>query len=363
MLQAQLDREFFGNSLRMWIIALAIFVLANLILLLAKRNVHRRTSQMADVLGSDGWTALRDLTAATKRWFLFVFSFYLGAYALTLPGKFRDTLQTLTVLALLLQAGLWGGVLLRVGLERWARYRVRKDPAGAMMLTVVGYLGRLVLWSLIVVLMLENLGVQVTALVAGLGIGGAAVALASQSILSDLFASLSIVVDQPFLLGDFLVVGDIQGTVEQIGMKTVRLRSLSGEQLIVSNHDLLQSRIRNFQRMEQRRVLFNFTVHPDASTDKLASLPGVVREIIEAQKSVRFERAHLQAFGDFGVRYEVVYHVLTADFNLYMDVQQAINLAMMRRMDELDLHIAYQKGLLPPDAPELATDGDEPETK
>ena len=219
------------------------------------------------------------------------------------------------------------------------------------------------LWSIIVVLMLENLGVQVTALVAGLGIGGAAVALASQSILSDLFASLSIVVDQPFLLGDFLVVGDMQGTVEQIGMKTVRLRSLSGEQLIVSNHDLLQSRIRNFQRMEQRRVLFNFTVHPDASTDKLASLPGVVREIIEAQKSVRFERAHLQAFGDFGVRYEVVYHVLTADFNLYMDVQQAINLAMMGRMDELGLRIAYQKGLLPPDAPELATDGDEPETK
>ena len=137
-LQAQLDREFAGNSLRMGIIALAIFVLTNLILSLTKRYVHRRVSQMSDVLGSDGWTALRDLAAATKRWFIVVLALYFSISILTLPPKMRDALQTLTVMAFLMQAGLWGSIVLRVGLERWGRKRIRQDPAGVMMLTVVG---------------------------------------------------------------------------------------------------------------------------------------------------------------------------------------------------------------------------------
>lgn len=347
-LRAHWEREYFGNSLAQWAAAAAILVVAYLALLFVRRRLRIRAAHWAESHANDGWILLRDLSLATKKFFLFVLAIYWAASMLTLPVRIRGLLHSAAVLVFLLQAGLWLGVLFRVGLDRWMRTRVRQDPAGIMLVTVVGYMGRLVIWSLILVLMLENLGVQVTALVTGLGIGGAAIALASQSILSDLFASLSIVSDQPFLLGDYILVGDMQGTVEQIGMKTVRIRSLTGEQLVIPNHDLLQSRIRNFQRLQQRRVQFNFTVFPDVPIEKLAALPELVKRIIEAQPDVRFERAHLQAFGDFGVRYEVAYHVLSPDYTRYMDIQQAINLELLRQMQSHGLAIAYQKGLLGP---------------
>lgn len=347
-LRAHWEREYFGNSLTQWLVAAVIVVIAYLVLWFVRRRIRIRSAAWAESSAGDGWILLRDLALATKKFFLFVLAAYWGASTLTLPTRLRDSFHSAAVLVFLLQAGLWLGVVFRVGLDRWMRTRVRQDPAGLMMMTVVGHMGRLAIWSLILVLMLENLGVQVTALVTGLGIGGAAIALASQSILSDLFASLSIVSDQPFLLGDYIIVGDFQGTVEQIGMKTVRIRSLTGEQLIVPNHDLLQSRIRNFQRLHQRRVQFNFTVFPDAPLEKLAALPDVVKRIIESQGDVRFERAHLQAFGDFGVRYEAAYHVLTPDYNRFMDIQQAVNLELLKQMQSQGLAIAYQKGLLGP---------------
>lgn len=359
-LRAHLQREYFGNTLQAWLIAAAITVVAYLVLWFVRRRLRIRATRLAESYAYDGWILIRDLAVSTKKFFLFALALYWAASALVLPVRIRDILHAAAVLIFLLQGGLWLGVLFRVGLDRWMRTRVRQDPAGLMMMTVVGYMGRLVIWSLIFVLMLENLGVQVTALVTGLGIGGAAIALASQSILSDLFASLSIVSDQPFLLGDYIIVGDMQGTIEQIGMKTVRIRSLTGEQLIIPNHDLLQSRIRNFQRLQQRRAQFNFTVYPDVPVEKLAALPDAVKKIIEAQPQVRFERAHLQAFGDFGVRYEAAYYVLTPDYNLYMDTQQAINLELMRQMRADGLRIAYQKGLIGPEAGDAApTDDDD----
>lgn len=359
-LRAHLEREYFGNTLLAWIIAAAIVVVAYFAMLLIRRRLRIRTRQLAEWHAYDGWIALRDLAVATKKTFVLALALYWGASSLALAPRFRETLHAVAVLVFLVQGGLWLGVLFRIGLDRWMRTRVQQDPAGLMMMTVIGYMGRLVIWSIILILMLENLGVQVTALVTGLGIGGAAIALASQSILSDLFASLSIVSDQPFLLGDYIIVGEFQGTVEQIGMKTVRIRSLTGEQLVIANHDLLQSRIRNFQRLKERRVQFNFTVFPNVPTDKLAALPSLVRKIVESQPQTRFERSHLQTFGDFGVRYEVAYYVLSSDYNVFMDTQQAINLELLRQMEGQGMAIAYQKGLLGIAAPEPGDDDDSP---
>jgi small-conductance mechanosensitive channel len=165
-------------------------------------------------------------------------------------------------------------------------------------------------------------------LIAGLGVGGIAVALAAQNVLGDLFASLSIVLDKPFVLGDFIIVGDVMGTVEKIGLKTTRIRSLAGEQLIVSNGDLLKSRIRNCKRMYQRRVEFTVRVPYQTPRAKLAAIPKMIREIVESQSKTRFDRSHFKAYGDSALIFETAYFVLEPDYNLHMDIQQDINLAI-----------------------------------
>ena len=171
---------------------------------------------------------------------------------------------------------------------------------------MLGFVGRIVLWSVVLLMILDNLGVNITALVASLGIGGIAVALAVQNILGDIFASLSIALDRPFAIGDFIVVGDVLGTVEYIGLKTTRIRSLSGEQIVFSNADLLKSRIRNYKRMTERRVVFGFGVVYQTPHDKLERIPAMVREVIEAQPKTRFDRAHFKEYGDSALAFEAV---------------------------------------------------------
>jgi small-conductance mechanosensitive channel len=202
-------------------------------------------------------------------------------------------------------------------------------------------LGRLALWSTVALLVLANLGIDVTAMVAGLGIGGIAVALAAQNILGDLFASASIVLDKPFVIGDFIIVGEDMGTVEHIGLKTTRVRSLSGEQLVFANNDLLKSRIRNFKRMNERRAAFGIGVTYQTPAEKLAAIPAMLREAVEAQSPTRFDRAHFKQYGDSALLFEVVYYVLSPDYNLYMDIQQAINLAVFRRFAEEQIEFAH----------------------
>ncbi|MGD8498895.1 MAG: mechanosensitive ion channel family protein, partial [Chromatiales bacterium] len=207
--------------------------------------------------------------------------------------------------------------------------------------TAVGFVARLVLWSIILLLALDNLGVDVTALVAGLGVGGIAVALAVQNILSDLFASLSIVLDKPFAVGDFLIIDSFLGSVEHVGLKTTRLRSLSGEQLVFSNTDLLGSRIRNYGRMFERRVVFKIGVTYQTPRDKLTKIPGIIKEAIEAQDKTRFDRSHFNEYGEFSLNFESVYYIQGPDYNLYMDIQQAINLLIHERFEEEGIEFAY----------------------
>jgi small-conductance mechanosensitive channel len=178
-------------------------------------------------------------------------------------------------------------------------------------------------------------------MIAGLGVGGIAVALAAQNILGDLFASLSIILDKPFVVGDFLIIGDFLGSVEKVGVKTTRLRSLSGEQLIFSNNDLLGSRIRNYGRMFERRVIFSIGVTYQTPADKLRAIPDMLREAVESQQPVRFDRAHFQKYGDFALIFEIVYYVLSADYKQYMDIQQAINLQINEDFEEHGIEFAY----------------------
>lgn len=183
-------------------------------------------------------------------------------------------------------------------------------------------------WGLGVVFLLDNLGFKVSAMVAGLGITGVAVALGAQAVLADLFSYVAITLDRPFELDDFIAIGDYMGTVEQIGIKTTRLRSLTGEQLIFSNKDLTDSRVRNYRRMQSRRVEFRLLVAYDSPVEKLREIPELIARIVEGMPRVRFERAHFVAYQEPGLEFDIVYHVLTDDYGAYMDVQQTINLSL-----------------------------------
>lgn len=174
-----------------------------------------------------------------------------------------------------------------------------------------------------------------------MGIGGIAVALAVQNVLGDLFASMSIAFDKPFVIGDFIIIDDYMGTVEHIGLKSTRLRSLSGEQLVFANSDLLNSRIRNFKRMADRRISFSIGVTYDTPHEKVAAIPDMIREAIQAHDKTNFDRCHFSEYEDSALKFDTVYYVNDPDYNVYMDIQQDINLSLLRRFEEEGIEFAY----------------------
>jgi small-conductance mechanosensitive channel len=335
------DNLFLGNSVRVWTVGLAIAFGTTIILAIAKRIVVHRLRILAQKTATDIDDLIVDLLHRTRIFFLFAVGLYAGSHAITVNGEVASVRRTIVILLLLVQSGVWANGLMTYLLGKMARSRTGGEATNATTVTALTFISRTVIWSIVVLLVLENLGFDVTALVAGLGVTGIAVALALQNILGDLFASLSIVLDQPFVLGDYIVVDALQGTVEHIGLKTTRVRSLSGEQIVFSNADLLKSRVRNFKRMQERRATFSFAVTYQTTNEQVAAIPGIVREIIVAQNETRFDRAHFQTVGESGLIFEVVYYVVKADYTLFMDIQQAINLALLRRFREEGIAFAY----------------------
>ena len=226
-------------------------------------------------------------------------------------------------------------------------YVVRKkmgeeeDVAAENAINILGKLSKWILWSVGLLLILSNLGINVTSLIAGLGIGGIAIALALQNTLSELFSSFSIYFDKPFIPGDFIVVGDKKGTVEKIGIKTTRLKALQGEELVISNKELTSAQIQNFKKMKDRRISFSFGITYETPVDKIKKIPGMVQEIIEGENGTRFDRAHFSRFDDSALNFDVVYYVQTGDYTKYMDTQQNINIKIMEAFEEMGIAMAY----------------------
>jgi small-conductance mechanosensitive channel len=334
-------QEFAGNPIQSWAIALGAVVLVQSLLVLARGFVAHRLARLGEKTGSAA-LALAAKVARRTRWlFLLVVSLFPAAQLLELPDRAHGIVHAAIVVALIVQGGLWVSVLIRDYIDRYRSEHLASDPGGVTTVNVLHFISRIILWSLVVLLVLDNLGINVTALVTGLGIGGVAVALALQTVLGDLFASLSIALDKPFVIGDFLAVGDLLGSVEYVGLKTTRLRSLSGEQLVFSNSDLLGSRIRNYGRMYERRVPFAIGVTYQTPRDKLRKIPVILREAVEAQDHTRFDRSHFKEYGDFSLNFETVYYVSSPDYNLYMDIQQAINLHIHERFEAEGIEFAY----------------------
>ena len=329
-----------GNAVSAWLTGLALFLGAAFLLGLVRWVVVRRLSAAAARTATWVDDLIVDLIRRTKDWFIVVVALSVALKGVVvLHTGVASILHGALTIGMMLQVAIWGNGAIRF----WVmHYRQTRGGDGASVATVQGFafLGRLALGALLIIVTLDFLGVQVTTLVAGLGITGIAIALAVQSVLGDLFAALSIVLDKPFVVGDFIVVDNIAGSVEHVGLKTTRVRSIDGEQVIISNADLLKSRIRNFRRLAERRVVLVFRV-PHATDPQVAQrIPGMLQEIVERQSPVRFDRAHLRTISETSLEYELVYYVTTPDYLTHMNVQQAINIEVLQRFKSENVAVA-----------------------
>jgi small-conductance mechanosensitive channel len=337
-----LDRRLYGNSLRAWFVAAMVFIVALGVLLLVRRllayrlgALAARTTNIVDDLGAE-------IARRTRFYFLVALAVAVGARFIVLPDRMASTLDKAIALIVLFQAAFWGTAAIAFYVTRHIeRRRDTIEASNAWAIRALGLAARLVVWALAFVAVLDNLGFDVTALVTGLGVGGIAIALAVQTILGDVLAAMAIVFDKPFVVGDFIVVDDLAGTVEAIGLKTTRLRSLSGEQLVFGNGELLKSRIRNFKRLYERRNVFSLDVTYDTPADVVARIPVLLREIVEAQDPVRFDRSHFSGYGESALRFETVYYVLDPQYNKHMDIQQAIFIAVLERFRREGIDFAF----------------------
>lgn len=337
--------ELWGNSVLSWLIGFGIsagmFVAALMAQRIAVRRIHawsaRTTTKLDDLMAR--------IVERTSTLFLLVGSLYIGSLALALPEPAERVRRVVFVIAAAVQIAIWGHQLVGYGIEVFIRRRqgaaAEPDPAMVAGMGIARFILMVLMYAVVVLFAADNLGIDITAMIAGLGIGGIAIALAVQSILGDLFASLSIVLDKPFMVGDFIIVGDKMGTVEKIGIKTTRVRALSGEQLIFANSDLLASRIQNFRRMNERRVTFTVGVVYQTPLEKIKLIPQIITSAVKAQPRTRFDRSHFRGFGPSSLDFETVYFVADRDFNIYMDIQQAINLELVRRFEDENIAFAY----------------------
>ncbi len=336
-----METVYFDNTVMKWLIALGVAVVAFGLFQLIKFFLANRVTKIAQRTATHVDDILIDALKRTHRLLLLVFSLYFGSLVLTLPEKVVSVIHAVATVAFFLQVALWGNAIITATFALLQKTKKEKDPASVSALTAISFLARVAVWSIVVFLILDNFGINITTLVAGLGIGGIAIALAIQNILSDIFCSVAILLDKPFEVGDFIVVGDMLGTVEKIGIKTTRVKSLSGEQLIFSNADLINSRIRNYKRMVERRAVFSFGVVYQTPAEKLEKIPSIVQDIIASIEMAKLDRIHFKEFGDSALNFECVYYVADRDYNLYMNIQQQINLELFRRFEKEGIEFAY----------------------
>lgn len=282
-----------------------------------------------------------DIIDGLKSWVLFICLFSVFSVSLN-PSDFGEQLlKALVVFACVFQIGIWGLYLIRIWHEKYLSKKVEADPSSAAALSLLYTSIKAIFISIIILIGLSNLGINVSAMIAGLGVGGIAVALAAQNVLGDLLASLSIALDKPFVVGDFVVTGEELGTVEYIGIKTTRVRSLSGEQLVFSNKDLLETRLRNYQQMWERRVVQSFGVVYSTSAEALEQIPKWVKEFVDQEEGLRFDRCHFAKYGDSSLDFELVFFVLNPDYNIYMTLQEKVLLKIFKKFRDEGIDFAF----------------------
>lgn len=340
MFKGFLQQTFLHNRILDYLICLSVFLIGIIVIQIFKRFLLKRLREWAKRTA----TTIDDfLIRMIEKELLPLFyfgAFYVSIQVLTLNPALEKGINVLGLILLTIFGVRFLLAVIVYGLEN---YWVKKEKDVAKKQGLKGILMtvKVIVWGLAIIILLDNFGIKVSALIAGLGIGGVAIALAAQSILGDLFSYFSIFFDRPFEIGDFIIVGDLLGTVEHIGIKTTRVRSLGGEQLVFSNTDLTNSRVRNYKRMDKRRVVFRLGVTYETGLRELKEIPVVITNIIKGINDTVFDRTHFFSYGDFSLVFEVVYYVIGSDYNKYMDIQQEINLKIKEEFEKHGIEFAY----------------------
>lgn len=344
-----LSREFAGNSLRAWAVALATVVVIHAAFWIARRVLKARLERIAASTATRWDDVLVAVLADIRFWCILFIALDAGTHPLVLSATIAKVLRGAAVVAVALQLLLSS----RLVIEETIRHLLTRsrqpdgtpDPSIASATTIIRFIATLLIGSILILLALANLNVEITPLITGLGIGGIAIALAAQSVLGDLFASLSILFDKPFLVGQAINVGDKVGIVEQIGIKSTRVRSLSGEIMVYRNTDLLASRIHNFSTMKERRVVTVVGIICETPSDKVLRFIDIVKDAVRSQHATRLDRCHFRSIGAYSLDIEYVYFVLSPDYAQFMDIQQAINLRVLESMRREGIDLAYPTAL------------------
>lgn len=329
-----------NNSFKDWLIALFIIIASLIILQLIRSLLVKKLKRLASTTKTTFDDFIVSILQKSAMPALYLLAIHFGIQYLTLPIKFhsieRIAILTIITFFLLRIFNSFAAYAFNRALLIHEHNEQREKQSRGILLIV-----QIIIWTAGALFLIDNLGYDITTIVAGLGIGGIAIALAAQTILGDLFSYLVIFFDKPFEIGDFIIIDDKMGTVEYIGIKTTRLRTLGGEQLICSNTDLTNSRVHNYKRMQERRVVFEFGVVYSTPAAKLKIIPQMIRQIIESFENTRFDRAHFKSFGDSRLNFEVVFYVLSADYNTYMDIQQRTNLKLFEIFEREQIEFAF----------------------
>jgi len=340
---AILETKILGITVLSWILSISLLIISYTGLQFAKRLALHRIYLFSQRSTNPWNTFTYTEVKRIQTYFIAAVSIYLASLILTLPAGTSELVRMGMKATLLIQIAVWGTALINFMINDRTASRVKNDPGSATTMNAVSLIARAALWTVIVLILLENIpGIQITSLIASLGITGVAVALALQRVLGDLFASISIALDKPFVLGDFIIIDQYQGTVEDIGLKSTRLRSLEGEQIIFSNSDMLNSRIHNYKRMTRRRVQFPLRISLKTPTERLCEIPKIIEDTIACLDGLEFNRAHFKEIGGTAYLFEVVYFVDSPRYDVYMDQQQAVNIQLLHRFqkDQIELALA-----------------------
>lgn len=333
-----LEKIYWNNTVLDYIVFLGVLLLGAVIIFLLGRTVLRRIVSYTERTQSP----YGELVRAGVKHYLLPMAYFTLFYYCTRTLKLNTTLDNfvgaLSTLFAIIMASMFLSSIAVLFLSKLGKGKLDSNSLAMRWLIRIA---KGVIWGIALILFLDNIGVKITSLVAGLGIGGVALAFAAQNVLTDIFCFFTIFFDKPFEIGDFIISGDHMGTVEHIGVKTTRLRALGGEQLVVSNTDLTGSRIRNYKTMQQRRVLFSLGVTYDTPNEKLKQIPQIIQKIIEETEDTTFARAHFASFGSYSLNFEVVYFVLTSDYDRYMDINQRVNLAIKEEFERLGVKFAF----------------------
>lgn len=339
-MESFLEHNFVGNTVQEYLMVLGGIILGILLVKIFKRFVLRRIEKWIGSTEND----IDDYVFESFDKFVIPIIYFSIIYAavgtLNLSNYVSNSIDAAYIVILTYFSVRLISSLVLLALRKYVRRQENGEEKikqlGGVMLIV-----NIVIWALGFVFLFDNLGYDVTAIITGLGIGGIAIALAAQNILGDLFNYFVIFFDRPFEIGDFLVIGDKNGVVEKIGIKTTRIRTLSGEELVFSNADLTNSRIHNYKKMQRRRIVFSVGVTYETPSEKVRQIPGVLKEIVESQELVDFDRAHFKEFGDSSLNFEIVYYINSAEYATYMDIQQDYNFQIYERFEEMGVDLAF----------------------